>query len=94
MFVKELQAVAIDFDGAPGMAFYQAGEVGVEVIVSEGVRAAIKMLGEAAYGAQVGVDGGRAFAPAVKCVNMLFIQGLIFLLMGRVHPVFPQWVYP
>lgn len=45
MLVEELQAIAINLDGAPGVRRDQVGEVCLEVIDGEAIRTLIKVLG-------------------------------------------------
>ncbi len=56
MLVEELQAVAIKFDGAPGMGINQAGEIGFKIGIGELFRAAIEEDGEL-YGSPIAPTG-------------------------------------
>ena len=48
------------------MAFDQAGEIALEILCGERVRASVKKNGQPPYGAAVGVDGSVAFTLEFK----------------------------
>ena len=74
VLVEELQAVAVDLDGAPGMAFDQGVKISFEIFQCQSIRAAVKEGRDAANGTGVDINGGCGLALAVQCVNMLLVQ--------------------
>lgn len=62
--IEEQQAVAVQFDGAPGEGLDEGGEVGFQIFAAEAVGAAVEEGSNTAHGARVGLNGAGAFALA------------------------------
>ena len=59
---KELQAIAVRLNGAPGMGLYQIREIGFQVIGCQAIRAAIEKSSYPAQRTAVEIQCGLAFA--------------------------------
>ena len=57
MAVEEAQAIEIKFDGAPGVGLDERGKERLEFVDADIVGTAVDMVGQAAHGACVGIDG-------------------------------------
>ena len=89
MFVEELQAVAVNFYGTPGVGLDKIGEVGGQLLGAEVVGATLEVLRDTADGTGIGIDGFVAFALQFQGSEVAFVQfveaGLVFGIHDKLH---------
>lgn len=76
VLVEKLQAIAVNLDGAPGVAVHQRTEVVFELLLSERVGTLIEELGHASDRSGIGVDGLLGLALTTQCAKMLLVQAI------------------
>lgn len=85
MLPEKLQAIAIDLDGAPGVGIDQLGEIHLELLHAELVRAAVVVSGNTPYGARVDIDSTLAKALQFEGPEVVLVEAIEALLRGRFH---------
>ena len=81
----ELQAIEVEFDGAPGVRANQVAEVVGELLLGQGVDVLGKVATDAPNGAGVGVDGFRLQAFEFEVFKMQLILPIKMRGRGSVH---------
>lgn len=66
IFVKELQAVAVDFYRRLGVGLHQGLEVGFKLLLGQNVGWAVEKLGDTPYGTRINLDRRVGFALAFR----------------------------
>jgi hypothetical protein len=56
------------------VGIYQVGEVFLEIICGQPIRAAVEILGDPTKGTRINIDGAFALTLPMQCVNMLSVQ--------------------
>ena len=85
MLIEKLQAIAIEFDSAPGMRLYQAGEIVFQVLDRQSIRATIEILGNTPYRARIRIDGRLGLTLKFECFYMFLIKDVKTFLLRFVH---------
>jgi len=82
---EELETIAIDLNGAPGMSIDEFGEVALQLGCGELVGAAVEVLGNLTHRPRVGIDGLLAFPLQFQGLEMTCVESIESFLLGRQH---------
>ena len=82
MLPKELQTVAVNLYGTPGMRFDQFGKAFLQLLGGEPVGAAIVILSNPAHGAGIDINGALTETLKLQGSEMAFVQIVASLLFA------------
>jgi hypothetical protein len=89
MLPEELQTIAVDFDGTPGMGLHQVGEVLSPLLQGQLIRAAIEMLPDAAHGSGIGIDGLLTLALQFEQTQVTLTKLIKSNRFSLIHGILP-----
>jgi hypothetical protein len=89
MFPEKLQAITVNFDGAPGMGLDQVGKILFPLFQGQLIGATIKMVPDPAYGARVGINGLLAFSLELEHMPVTLIKFIKSIGFGLIHGIPP-----
>ena len=87
MFPEELQAIAVNLDGTPGMGVNQIGKVLFSLFQGQLIGAAIKTFTDSTYAPRIAINGFLTFAIKFKQTQVTFIKFMKSVGFSFVHGI-------
>ena len=94
MFPKKLQAIAVNFDGTPGMGVNQWGKLKFSLFKGHLIRAAVKIIFDPAHSARVGVNSLVAFALKFEHPQVTLVKLIKSICFCWFHGILLSYVCP
>jgi hypothetical protein len=87
MFPEKHQAIAVNFDGTPGMGRDKIGEVVFPLFQGQLIGATIKVSADTAHSARVGINGFLTFALELEHAQMMLVKFIKSFRFRWIHGI-------